>query len=308
MPSATPTFIEFLTPSAGRRTTASHFRRIAASRPWRVAADAGIATGGGETIGLGIPGGFGSDARRGFVAASARRGLPAWARTIDEEKRDDADARDVDIAKRQAWGGHYRRHFHATSRAGMAVKIPRGLGSASKQKGGSEKAKATDADGFDAASGISRDAKSKRTDAANDVYQVTREVGQEAGGECESKMQPSANPLGGWCHVDAMKYWTQDETKMAVLPPMRRAADAALPVDERGTVIWLDEDFITKSPTSWLPMLGSEFILKGIMPIYIPGPCVNEADVNGVLGYYGAGCKTEENFASCKFTRHGADE
>ena len=51
----------------------------------------------------------------------------------------------------------------------MAVKIPRGLGSASKQKGGSEKAKATDADGFDAASGISRDAKSKRTDAANDV-------------------------------------------------------------------------------------------------------------------------------------------
>jgi hypothetical protein len=146
------------------------------------------------------------------------------------------------------------------------------------------------------------------TDAANDVYQVTREVGQEAGGECESKMQPSANPLGGWCHVDAMKYWTQDETKMAVLPPMRRAADAALPEDERGTVIWLDEDFITKSPTSWLPMLGSEFILKGIMPIYIPGPCVNEADVNGVLGYYGAGCKTEENFASCKFTRHGADE
>ena len=143
---------------------------IAASRPWRVAADAGIATGGGETIGLGIPGGFGSDARRGFVAASARRGLPAWARTNDEErKRDDADARDVDIAKRQAWGGHYRRHFHATSRAGMAVKIPRGLGSASKQKGGSEKAKATDADGFDAASGISRDAKSKRTDAANDV-------------------------------------------------------------------------------------------------------------------------------------------
>jgi hypothetical protein len=146
------------------------------------------------------------------------------------------------------------------------------------------------------------------TDAANDVYQVTREVGQEAGGECESKMQPSANPLGGWCHVAAMKYWTQDETKMAVLPPMRRAADAALPEDERGTVIWLDEDFITKSPTSWLPMLGSEFILKGIMPIYIPGPCVNEADVNGVLGYYGAGCKTEENFASCKFTRHGADE
>jgi hypothetical protein len=142
---------------------------IAASRPWRVAADAGIATG-GETIGLGIPGGFGSDAR-GFVAASARRGLPAWARTNDEErKRDDADARDVDIAG-QAWGGHYRRHFRATSRAGMAVKIPRGLGSASKQKGGgSEKAKADGAaDGFDAASGISRDAKSKRTDAANDV-------------------------------------------------------------------------------------------------------------------------------------------
>jgi type IV secretory pathway TrbL component len=53
----------------------------------------------------------------------------------------------------------------------MAVKIPRGLGSASKQKGGgSEKAKADGAaDGFDAASGISRDAKSKRTDAANDV-------------------------------------------------------------------------------------------------------------------------------------------
>jgi len=66
---------------------------------------------------------------------------------------------------------------------------------------------------------------------------------------------------------------------------------------------WVDETIVTASPIPYLPTLGTELVLKGIFPVYVPASCASAADLNAVLASLSAGSLADQpDFKKCIFT------
>ena len=89
---------------------------------------------------------------------------------------------------------------------------------------------------------------------------------------------------------------------LCAIPVLEKAAEKVLPPEETGPVMWLSERVITKSPFSFITILGIELTLHKIFPIYVPQSCRNEA-VRGHPRYFDDECKkSEKTLKKCRFS------
>mmetsp|Transcript_12339 Transcript_12339/g.49518 ORF Transcript_12339/g.49518 Transcript_12339/m.49518 type:complete len:215 (-) Transcript_12339:115-759(-) len=129
------------------------------------------------------------------------------------------------------------------------------------------------------------------------IFAIARAVGKEAGAVCGAHLKVRWDSQPVYCKQSCQDFWTPE--RMAIVDEVDAAVTKVLPGGHE--LVWLHESVTLPFPP--FPLVDMKADFDAIVPVVIPAACQDAADMDGILGWYSAGCRDENpKLKKCEFS------